>query len=248
MFRQLSLNEEESEVLEFIRNSDVNFLSKEKDINGVPYLQHIFRLHLKLFGETCQGCPGRIPGYIRKIQQFKIQKNMSQTEKNPEYRLKKGSLITIPGTSDAYTEHNITDEIALELLIENPNRKVLFKVLPEDIEERIAKGVPDKDEDANLVAIGSHKFEFDKAKTIFDKAGIKSNASTVKGLNKKVAALSADESKILVEAANASIASINVNSSGANGKPEADNAGKAESESAEKGNQGNESGTSEDGK
>lgn len=182
----------------------------------------------------------RFPDILEKFNNSKFKKICHRLKKS-RIQAKEGALITVPGTSDAYTEYNITDEIALELLIENPNRKVLFKVLPEDIDERIAGGLPDKKEDdADLVIIGTHKFEFDKAKEIFDKAGIKSGATTVKGLNKKVAALTADETKILVDAANSLIASIDVNESGSKGIPEADNAGKD--------NQGNESGTSEEGK
>lgn len=227
----MSLNEKDIEILEFIRNAETHSLIKNKDEKGIPYLQHIFRLHLKLFGQTCEGCPNKIPAYIQKIKQFKI-KEMENPEENKtqEFKLKKGVMIPISGTSESYSEHNITDEIALKILVSNPNRKSLFKTLPDDVDEQIAKGLskkgenrkkPDSDKDkkekdsgkaneSELVKIGEHDFTFEKAKELFEKAGITSGATTAKGLSKKLKELKTPELKALEVIADEAVKSINV--------------------------------------
>ena len=103
----------------------------ESDADNVPWLKHVFSLHEQLFGETCTGCASNIPGYINRIKNY----NMSEQKTIPKYRLKPGTMILVPGTAKAYTEHNITDDIAKKLLKQNPNRKVLFIAIPEEEEK-----------------------------------------------------------------------------------------------------------------
>src|SRR5690606_11825853 len=106
---------------------------KDKDSNGISYLQHTFRLYQKIFNVVCTSCPGKIPKYIKKLKNLEIM-SLEKQENTSVYKMKKGVVIAIPGTSKVYSEHNITDKIAKQLLKENPNRKTLFSVIPQEEE------------------------------------------------------------------------------------------------------------------
>lgn len=182
MLSQLSHND--LTVLDFLKQADNSTIYTGKDENGVSYLKHLFRIYELLYGEVCTGCPSKIQGYINRI---KNQKVMSKNEKKTEslYQLKKGVIITLRGTSKAYSEHNITDKIAKKLLQENPNRKSLFSVLPDDWEQ-------DDDSD-NTVIIFNKEFTVEEAKVFLAGIGVNSNATTVKGIEKKLNALSKEQ-------------------------------------------------------
>lgn len=53
-----------------------------------------------------------------------------------EYKLKSGKMLLVRGTSKAVTDHNITDELAVQLLTENPNRIALFSKFPKNWKEQ----------------------------------------------------------------------------------------------------------------
>lgn len=202
----------DQEMLDFVKKSDISFLMKGKDGKGVPYLKHIFKLYQDLFGKACQGCAGEIPGYIQKIKNYNPKTMETQKNPNQKFFLKSGVIIPIAGTSKAYSEHNITDEVALQLLAENPERKVLFRVVPENLAELIENGLPKADGDTgdNLVKIGEHSFNAAVAHGLLKDAKITTKATTVDGLNKKVASLTAKELEALITVANTHVASITV--------------------------------------
>ncbi|MFL0067768.1 hypothetical protein V2605_03465 [Tenacibaculum maritimum] len=127
----MRLRKEDKTLVEFIKGADLEVLMKGKDERNTPYLEHIFRLHVLLFEETCTGCPTKIPHYINRIKNVNLNK-MEENKKQSLFRLKKGIIIPVPGSSKAYSEHNITDVIARKLLKENPNRISLFDSYPEN--------------------------------------------------------------------------------------------------------------------
>ena len=53
------------------------------------------------------------------------------------FTLKDQATIVIPGTSLAYSNANLTDEVAIKFIKENPNRKILFSKLPKNLDELI---------------------------------------------------------------------------------------------------------------
>lgn len=206
----------DNEILDFIRDAEISTLMKGKDKSGIPYLNHIFRLHLKLFGQTCEGCPGKIPGYIQTIKNYKTSKNMStKPEHNKgKFQLEAGIIIPVRGTSDVISQYNVTDEIALALLIENPNRKSLFKVLPENVNDLIENGIPEIEngEKPDAVQIGDYGFTAEKALEFFGKAGITTKATTIDGLNKKVKALQPEQLETLKQLWSDELSSVDVSS------------------------------------
>jgi hypothetical protein len=193
------LNEDQTEILKEIRDVSYETLTRGKDKNGIPYLKHIFELHYKIFGETCSNCPGKITGYIQKLKNFNT--NIKMEIIKSEFQLQEGVIIPIAGTSDVYSKHNLTDEIALKLLAENPNRKSLFSKVPENLEQLIeeyiseleVKGDDNKDgdnQDDTLVSIGNDKVTVEEALSLLEIINIKTKANTVVGVGKKIKELS----------------------------------------------------------
>lgn len=134
MLRQFLFSDEQKEILKEIRGASYQTLSGH-DKNGIPYLKHIFDLHLKIFGETCSTCPNKIGGYIQKLKTFNPDIKMEIVKSN--FKFNDGVIVPVTGTSDVYSNHNLTDEIALQILSKNPNRRSLFKVVPENLEDLI---------------------------------------------------------------------------------------------------------------
>lgn len=194
------LSEKEEEILNEIRDASYQTLSG-KDKNGIPFLKHIFDLHYKIFGETCSNCPNKIAGYIEKLKKFNT--NIKMEIIKSEYQLHENVIIPISGTSDVYSKHNLTDEIAIKLLAENPNRKPLFKKLPDNVDELIETYISEikvkagDDQDDTLVSIGNEKLTVVQALSLLELINVKSKATTVAGVGKKIAELTPEQLKEL---------------------------------------------------
>lgn len=118
--------------IEFLRSADVQTILNGKDESGTFYLEILFKIYQEYFGETCSTCPLKILGYIQKVKSLNPNV-MSNSER--KYLLKAGAVIQVFGSSESYSNGNLTDEKAAELLKENPNRAVLFAKLPENFDE-----------------------------------------------------------------------------------------------------------------
>lgn len=121
--------------LEFIKKTSSDELVKK-------HLKLVFDTYYKIFGEVCTGCPTKIGGYISRLK--KHNKTIIMAKDKREFRLKKGAIIPVPGTSKAYSDINITDKIALEILKANPNRKSIFSKVPENLEELLEGAAQEK--------------------------------------------------------------------------------------------------------
>ena len=156
------LSSEDSRWVEFVKATDAEVLMKGADAKGIPYLKHVFSVYALLFGEACTGCPSKIPHYIQQIKNLKTTTKMESIK--PKFKLKSGTLL-FATNGKGYSEHNITDEIAIELLKKNPNRKTLFAVLPEDW-EKLLEGEAEKTPLEKLVD-GNNKTQLiEKAKAL----------------------------------------------------------------------------------
>lgn len=51
---------------------------------------------------------------------------------NRKYKLKRGVVIQVPGTTDVYTHVNLTDDVAKAYLEKYPNKVKLFDAIPEE--------------------------------------------------------------------------------------------------------------------
>ncbi|WP_353166442.1 hypothetical protein [Empedobacter brevis] len=107
---------------------------KGRDSNNTPFLKILFEVHQALFQETCTTCPAKIAGYIHRIKNFKIE----QMSQKSNFTLHTGAVIIFAGTSESYSNANLTDEIAIRFIRLNENRKSLFSKLPENIDELLS--------------------------------------------------------------------------------------------------------------
>jgi hypothetical protein len=154
------------------------------DSQGKPYLKTLFETHEKLFGQTCSSCPSRINEYITRIKKLKFK----QVE-NKKFKLKKGAIIVVPGTSESYSEHNLTDEISLKLLKDNPNRRSLFVKVPEDLDSLLSE--------EPLVDVFGKSMTIPETLSLLEEAGINTKATTADGLSKRIKSLKPDEVEYL---------------------------------------------------
>jgi len=160
------LHKKDLDILNEIRSLDNVVILTGKSSDETPYLKHIYRLHELIFGETCSFCPTKIQGYISKIKNYNPNTEKMETNKKdtkPDFKLKKGKVIVMAGTSQSYSEHNITDEKAIELLSKNKNRISLFEKFPKEWEKKVEKFEEAKAE-AKLEAETQEKEEALKAK------------------------------------------------------------------------------------
>lgn len=114
--------------LELIQNTPSDVLVKK-------HLKVVFTTYQKLFGEVCTGCPHRISGYINRIKKFKKTDIMSKDKSN--FTLGGQSVIVVPGTSQVYSNANLTDEVAIAFIRKNPNRRALFSKVPSNLAQLI---------------------------------------------------------------------------------------------------------------
>lgn len=121
-----------SELLEL----DNNTILTGSDSDGNRYLSMMLELYSETFGQSCFSCSKRFPGYLNQLRNLKM--TSTKTEKtSATFELKKDTMIPIPGTSESYSDKNLTDEAALKILARNKNAKSLFKTLPENWEEQV---------------------------------------------------------------------------------------------------------------
>lgn len=181
------LHKKDLDILNEIRSLDNVVILTGKSSDETPYLKHIYRLHELMFGETCSFCPTKIQGYISKIKNYNPNTEKMETNKKdtkPDFKLKKGKVIVMAGTSKSYSEHNITDEKAIELLSKNKNRISLFEKFPKEWEKKVEKFEEAKAKINSLIEKGFVRIEdnFNKedksisAKELFEMSSEEFNA------------------------------------------------------------------------
>jgi hypothetical protein len=201
------LSQEEQEKLRKIWDTDYQTIVIGKD-NGVPFLKYVFELHFKLFGETCSNCPNKISGYIQKIKKLNTE-TIVETKKKNTFVLQTGTIIPVPGTSESYSNANITDEKAVALLAANKNRKALFATLPKDWEEQVKIFIankPNAEAPAQKVIgvkIGENVVTVEESLSLLEKLNVSTKATTISGIEGVIKKLSEELAKELVVLADA---------------------------------------------
>lgn len=202
-----NLSQEQQDNLKKIWDTDYQTIVRGKD-NGVPFLKYVFELHLKLFGEVCSNCPSKIPGYIKKLKNLNTIPKMETKVKNT-FVLQTGTIIPVPGTSESYSNSNLTDEKAVELLAANKNRKALFATLPKDWEKQVEefnskKETPQVPLDKVVgVKIGENVLTVEEALSLLEKLNVSSKATTIAGVEGAIKKLTLEVAKELIVLADA---------------------------------------------
>lgn len=157
------------------------------DETGTPFLKILFEVYQYYFREVCTTCPAKIAGYIRQIKNL----NPNKMEKS-NFILKKQAIIVIPGTSEAYSNANLTDEVAIKFLKENSNRKSLFVQLPENLDqllsdEQVEKPFIERPQAEILPLIVELDLEQAQDYIVQENAKAKPRAKVIEGLEKRIA-------------------------------------------------------------
>lgn len=160
---------------------------KGSDETGTPFLKILFQVYQYYFNEVCTTCPAKIAGYIKKIKSF----NPNEMAKS-NFTLKKQAIIVIPGTSESYSNANLTDEVAIKFLKQNSNRKALFIKLPTNIDEllsdeQIEKKFIEKTQAEILPLIPELELEDSKNYLVQENAKAKPRAKVIEALEKRIA-------------------------------------------------------------
>jgi len=104
--------------------------------DGTRYLGLMLEFYSKKFGQSCFSCPSRFPEYLRMLRNSTME--LVTNKKAETFQLKPGVFIPVFGTSDGYSDKNITDEAALKVLSKNSNAIKLFDKFPADWETQVA--------------------------------------------------------------------------------------------------------------
>ena len=90
----------------------------------------IERLYYEVLGKRLSGCrcPDRWHDAVLEINSY-IKKHGKMKEKS-NYKLRAGVILQIAGSSEIYTNDNLTDEVAAAFLKEHPNATGRFEVIP----------------------------------------------------------------------------------------------------------------------
>lgn len=101
---------------------------------NTPYLSAeqatIERLYYEVLGKRLSGCrcPDKWHDAVLEINSY-IKKHGKMKEKS-NYKLRAGVILQIAGSSEIYTNDNLTDEVAAAFLKEHPNATGRFEVIP----------------------------------------------------------------------------------------------------------------------
>lgn len=90
----------------------------------------IERLYYEVLGKRLNGCrcPDKWHDAVLELNSY-IKKHGKMKEKS-NYKLRAGVILQIAGSSEIYTNDNLTDEVAAAFLKENPNAAGRFEVIP----------------------------------------------------------------------------------------------------------------------
>ncbi len=160
---------------------------KGRDSNNTPFLKILFEVHQALFHETCTTCPAKIAGYIHRIKNFKIE----QMSQKSNFTLHTGAVIIFAGTSESYSNANLTDEIAIRFIKLNENRKSLFSKLPENIDELLSEEKPFIERKQNDILPLIPQLELNEAEIYLTQENAKSKPreKVIDALNLRIAEL-----------------------------------------------------------
>ena len=138
--QNLQLNEKITQLLSHTFDEIYKDISKRGLL--LQYYSNVFEAK-----DLCASCPGKLREYYQKLKS-KFNQNrfiMSNFKLKKDVGVKQMSF----GSSEFISNDNITDEKAIEFLKINPNRSILFEVIPENWKELI-EGEEKTDADLSL--------------------------------------------------------------------------------------------------
>lgn len=125
----MDFNEKE---LSKIISLDLNVASALHRSEVLAYYSYLFQ------EEVCGSCQNKFKKYFNALKSEGIKKLTQMEENNSNFRLRKDiNYVSVEFGGKMFNNANITDELALEFLKNNPNRIEVFEVYPEDWEGQV---------------------------------------------------------------------------------------------------------------
>jgi hypothetical protein len=101
----------------------------------------------QLIGDaSCLTCPGGIQSALDYMQAY-YSKSLNKSnfmKTNCNFEIKRDGTLYVPSRHVSYNNATLTDEIALELILSNPNQKANFSKLPANLDELLAAAAKKK--------------------------------------------------------------------------------------------------------
>lgn len=143
----------------------------------------IERLYYEVLGKRIDGCrcPDKWHDAVLEIELY-IKKHGKMKEKS-NYKLRAGVILQIAGSSEVYTNDNLTDEVAAAFLKEHPKAVSRFETIPTDKKKTEAAGT----------SVKSSELEAAKARIAVLESEKSELESRCAALQAKIDAASADE-------------------------------------------------------
>jgi len=129
---------------------------------------------------NCKDFPVKVQNFLIKIKMSKEESNFKLKEKYDGLPLEFGSQVYVSNAS-------ITNENALKLLKTHPKGKDLFQTLPDNLDALLAgygSAANTTVDKPTTVKMFEKEYSIEDVKSLFEKAEVKSNASSVNGLQK----------------------------------------------------------------
>lgn len=140
--------------MDFSKDNLTSLLALDFDKAITSCKAEVIAFYAYLFNEpsACTSCPSKLKEYWQKLHQNGLQileqKQMKTQEKpHSKFRIKEGiSFLQVSfGSSKVFNNDNITNELALEYLKENPRRIINFSKYPENWEEMQVEETQEKE-------------------------------------------------------------------------------------------------------
>lgn len=107
-------------------------------------------IYLDVYGvEPCITCTEKLRKAIQKLNKWAATTNTIRMENT--FKLKPNVLITRHGLVQDYTNANLTDEVAIELLAKGLVREDVFAEMPENWEELVNSYSPESEDNGGLL-------------------------------------------------------------------------------------------------
>lgn len=99
----------------------------------------ISNLYTEVLGKKVRDCNCRDKWRDAVIEALLYLKKHNAMREKCNYKLRAGVILHISGSSEVYTNANLTDKVALKFLQENPNAASRFAVIPNKTPKRVRK-------------------------------------------------------------------------------------------------------------
>ena len=151
-----------------LSKSQIEMLDADSLRSNISFMSQFVNTYKQIFGTTpCITCKGRLEQSVTQLKNALTNNPGLMEEK--KFVIKDNTVISTFGTSLSYTNANITDESAIEILRRNPKTIKWFKTFPDDWQELLnpkENSVNEEHEEPEEIDISEVIFEYEELKKL----------------------------------------------------------------------------------